>query len=92
MWSTLGLIDKLVPVQVFSLSGEKMCLGNLLNVFGKIHSHMARYEVRLSISGSRLWKDPSLFKLTKCDYTELAKETRKRYNWFRFILFTSGYK
>jgi len=32
MWSTLGLESKLVPVQVFSPSGEKMCLGNLQDI------------------------------------------------------------
>ena len=32
MWSTLGLENKLVSVQFFSPSGEKMCLVNLQDV------------------------------------------------------------
>ena len=32
MRSTLGLESELVPVQVFSPSGKKMCLGNLQDV------------------------------------------------------------
>jgi len=38
MWSTLGLESKLVPVQVFAPSGEKMCLGNLPEILNIVEN------------------------------------------------------